>query len=95
MFDKIEKKIHAIQNEPEHIRLRYLWGAVLISMMLVVFIWVMSLKTTFLQVHNDKDMQKSLETLQEQIDTIKSPTEQPSVSIDDLLQKPATQQPEM
>ncbi|MFA5986427.1 MAG: hypothetical protein WC819_03705 [Parcubacteria group bacterium] len=95
MFDKIEKKIHDIQNEPEHIRLRYLWGAVLISMMLIVFIWVMSLKTTFLQVRNDKDMQKSLETLQEQLDTIKAPTDQQSVSIDDLLQKPASQQPEM
>ncbi len=95
MFDKIEKKVHDIRREPEHIRMRYMWGALALSMSLIIFIWIMSMKTSFLQIQNDPDMHQSLDTLQEQIDTIKVPAQEEPVSIDDLLENPVKTQPEM
>ncbi len=95
MFDKIEKKVHDIRREPEHIRMRYMWGALALSMSLIIFIWIMSMKTSFLQIQNDPDMHQSLDTLQEQIDTIKVPAQEEPVSIDDLLESPTKTSPEM
>ncbi len=95
MFDKIEKKVHDIRREPEHIRMRYMWGALALSMSLIIFIWIMSMKTSFLQIQNDPDMHQSLDTLQEQIDTIKVPAQEEPVSIDDLLENPTKTQPEL
>lgn len=95
MFDKIEKKVHDIRREPEHIRMRYMWGALALSMAVIIFIWIMSMKTNFLQIQNDPDMHQSLDTLQEQIDTIKAPAQEEPVSIDDLLENPTKTQPEL
>lgn len=40
IYDKIEQ----IRQKPEHVRLRYVWICVAVSMVLVVFIWAISLK---------------------------------------------------
>jgi hypothetical protein len=86
MFDKIEKKIYEIRRQPEHIRLRYVWGAVALSMIFVIFIWIMSVKINFLKVQSDADTKRSLEGMQEQFQNIVPQQQsQGSVSIDDLL----------
>ncbi len=38
------EKIEEIRQKPEHIRLRYVWVMVAISMVFILFIWIMSLK---------------------------------------------------
>lgn len=43
IFDKIEN----ICRQPEHIRLRYVWLGVIVSMILIVIIWIFSLQETF------------------------------------------------
>jgi hypothetical protein len=41
----LSEKIEKIRKEPEHIRLRYIWLAVFISMFLIVMLWILSLQT--------------------------------------------------
>lgn len=43
----INEKIEEIRQKPEHERVRYVWGAVAISMLFVVIIWIVSLKENF------------------------------------------------
>ena len=38
------KKIEGIRQKPEHIRMRFVWAMVTISMLLVIMIWFFSLK---------------------------------------------------
>jgi len=40
-------KIEEIRQKPEHEKIRYVWGMVAISMVLVVFIWMFSFKSMF------------------------------------------------
>lgn len=43
----INKKIEEIRQKPEHERVRYVFGAVAISMFFLIVIWVISLKDSF------------------------------------------------
>lgn len=43
----ISEKIEEIRKKPEHIRLRYVWGLVAVSMFFVIIIWIFSLKDSF------------------------------------------------
>jgi len=90
MFDKIEKKVHHIRQEPLHIRVRYVWVAVAITMFFVLFIWVLSMKMNFLNISNDIQTQESIDELQKKIDTIRGDTTEDPVSIDDLLKQSAS-----
>lgn len=90
MFDQIEKKVEDIRKQPEHIRVRYVWGAVAITMFFVIFIWLLSMKTNFTQLNNDPETQESIDELQKRIDEMNvGGTTSDSVSIDDLLEQNA------
>lgn len=54
----LSEKIDEIRHKPEHIRIRYVWGMVVISMFFIVIIWVFSLKEN-LQQFKSSDNQKS------------------------------------
>ena len=41
----ISSKIEAIRQKPEHIRLRYVWFFVVLSMTFIFIIWIFSLKS--------------------------------------------------
>jgi len=43
----INRKIEEIRRKPEHIRMRYVWGAVAIAMFFIIIIWLFSLQETF------------------------------------------------
>lgn len=47
MTERIIQKIEHIRSLPEHIRLRYTIGAVIICMIFVVGVWVLTLKQGF------------------------------------------------
>ncbi len=64
----INKKIEEIRQQPEHIRLRYIWGLVAISMLFIVTIWVFSLKESAKKLHSEDtsnlpDISQSLEEI--------------------------------
>lgn len=40
----ISNKIEEIRRKPEHIRLRYVWSLVAVSMFFIIIIWFFSLK---------------------------------------------------
>jgi len=93
MFEKIEKKVDDIREEPEHIRIRYVWLAVFVTMFLVIFIWLTSIKTNFTQIQNNPKSQQEIDEIKKRIDDLNpenaTPAEKP-VSIDDLLEYDAT-----
>ncbi len=92
MFDRIDEKVKEIRQQPENIRIRYVWGAVIITMFIVIFIWVISLKINFLQMNTDQETQESIDELKERIDSINSdnPINNDSISIDELLKQSPT-----
>ncbi len=45
--EKISNRIEDIRRQPEHIRLKYAWGAVAFSMFFIVAIWIFSLGSLF------------------------------------------------
>ena len=45
----IAKKIEEIRSKPEHIRLRYVWFFVFLSMIMVLFVWFFSMKMQMMQ----------------------------------------------
>jgi hypothetical protein len=50
MTERIIQKIEHIRSLPEHMRLRYAFGAVAICMIFVIGIWMLTLKQGFLQM---------------------------------------------
>ena len=92
MFDKIDDKVKEIREQPENIRIRYVWGAVIITMFIIIFIWVISMQINFLQVETDTEAQQSIDELKDRIDNIssKSPVNNDSISIDELLEQSAS-----
>lgn len=93
MFDKIEKKVADIREQPEHVRMRYVWLAVSVAMFLIIFIWLVSLRTSFLQIHNDPTSQQNIDDIKKRINELdpnNSTTTEKPVSIDELLEHNAT-----
>ncbi len=99
MFESLERKINEIRQQPEHIRLRYMWGALIISMIFIFAIWIMSIRINFVHVRNDDRSQATVDNIQQQINDIGDTTQRMQqqqrdngVSIQDLLSQPQTQQ---
>lgn len=92
MFDRIEKKVEEIRQKPEHIRKRYVWFWVTAVMIVVIFIWVISMQITFFNMESTTttadENSDSLSDLQESLDAIDTDMiDSESVSIDDLLEQ--------
>lgn len=47
----IAEKIEQIRQKPEHIRVRYVWFSVFVSMFLVLTVWYFSAKTQMVQLN--------------------------------------------
>lgn len=94
MFDKIEKKVDNIREQPEHIRMRYVWLAVGVTMFLVIFIWLVSLRTSFLQINTNTKSQEDIDNIKKRINELDpnnlTPIKEP-ISIDELLENNAAQ----
>ena len=94
MFDEIEQKVEEIREQPEHVRMRYVWLAVGVTMFLVIFIWLISLRTTFLQMHSDTKPQQNIDDIKKRINELDSDsttsTKKP-ISIDELLENSTSQ----
>jgi heme exporter protein D len=79
---KISEKISQIRQQPEHIRLRYVWSAVAISMFFIIAIWIFSMGSLFrggqdlLEQKNTPNITEQLRAIKEQAPSIKNLTEQ-------------------
>jgi len=51
----LAKKIEEIKRKPEHIRLRYVWFFVAMSMVVVLFVWFFSLKIQMAQFNGSEN----------------------------------------
>ena len=51
----ISNKIEEIRRKPEHIRMRYVWGSVLIVMLLVLILWAFSIQDAFRKKDSQND----------------------------------------
>lgn len=78
----ISEKIAAIRKEPDHIRIRYVWGCVAASMVLIVMIWLFSI-AAMLKKDSPKTNTDNLEQLKSQIQNIN----QQAPSIKDIGQQ--------
>jgi len=92
----ISNKIEEIRQKPEHIRIRYVWGLVAISMVVVIIIWVFSLEDSFKKVDSGNgqtlpDFKKSLEELNNMNPSIQEINENPSGNESSVSQPPEEQ----
>lgn len=87
----ISEKIAAIRREPENVRMRYVWGSVSISMLIIFAIWIFSINAMF---KNNKESSKKeldsnagiteqLKNLKQQAPSFKEYTTQPSNPMSD------------
>lgn len=75
----LSQKLEEIKQKPEHIRIRYVWISVLVSMFLIVIIWFFSIQARIASV-GEKSI-KATGNLQEQFNKLKDS----APSIDDLV----------
>jgi hypothetical protein len=77
----IWEKIEWVRQQPEHIRMRYVFGCLIISMSFVIGIWLLSLKESFGNI--SRDVSNTAEKSKEQLPDVKMP------ALDSLLEKNA------
>ena len=82
---KIKEKIEQINKEPEHVRMKYVWICVAVSMFVIFIVWIFSIVSMFtnkqsISVDNNSsgfaDTQKQFQDLKEQASTLKSLNDQ-------------------
>lgn len=87
---KLEEKIENIRKQPDHIRLRWVWGSVLVSMLIIFIIWIFSINLMFKNGKNDlpqntdvlvSDLKDQTNQIKEQAKTLKAGTEGVSQAI--------------
>jgi hypothetical protein len=47
MKEFIVRKVEEIREKPEHIRVRYVWTAVCVAMVLILTLWIITLRFSF------------------------------------------------
>ena len=67
----INKKIEEIRQQPEHVRIRYVWIAVAVSMFFIILIWLFSLNESFKKTNPASDM-KNLPSIKQSIEEMQS-----------------------
>jgi len=77
----IYEKIEEIRNKPEHIRMRYVWILMIVSMVIIITIWIISfwgaksrqaIENDPMEVFNDlKSQTQTLDQYKDQADELK------------------------
>ncbi|EKE20340.1 MAG: hypothetical protein ACD_8C00019G0002 [uncultured bacterium] len=82
---KISDKIEEIRNEPEHVRIRWVWISVIVSMLFILAIWIFSMGSLF-QGDENKDNSLQLPNITQQLPDLK----QVAPSLEDLSEQVLT-----
>lgn len=69
MTERIARKIEEIRLQPEHVRLQYALGAVLVCMIFVLGVWILTLREGFLGVSAEMEEQDG--TVENSISTVR------------------------
>ncbi|MCX6763968.1 MAG: hypothetical protein NTZ97_04575 [Candidatus Moranbacteria bacterium] len=69
----IQHKIEQIRRKPEHIRQRYVWGLVAVSMAIILIIWIFSLSVELKNNAASPEIQSEISSQQQ---TLKSQAEE-------------------
>lgn len=85
----INEKIDEIRKKPEHIRMRYVWGSVFLSMLFIICIWIFSIVVMFkgdddsIEITNDgnKEVLEKIEEIKKGASLLKEGTENISKSL--------------
>lgn len=87
----ISEKIEEIRNQPEYMRVRYVWGCVAVSMFIIFILWIFSIASMFANEKKNSNQTTSeavpsineqLQALQAQSKSLKDLNDQ-SLTIDD------------
>lgn len=87
----ISEKIEEIRNQPEYMRVRYVWGCVAVSMFIIFILWIFSIASMFADEKKNSNqtttgvvpsMDEQLQALQAQSKSLKDLNDQ-SLTIDD------------
>ena len=71
-FSKISEKIAEVRLQPDHIRLRWVWGAVSVSMFFILGIWFFSMGSLFQGEKSDSNQKAStIPNISQQLKDIK------------------------
>ena len=96
----LSEKIEEIKRQPEHIRLRYVWFFVAVSMVAVVAIWILSIKANVGNVSSEitnmrsaSDLNDVSEKVGEQKEMLQSVFENGKEAVNGVAEK--TQSPEV
>ncbi len=73
------EKIAQIQAQPEHIRLRWMYGSITVCMIIVLFLWIISTRMNFYRVQGSSHLSEEIQKQFQQ-------EEQPS--LEELLSQP-------
>ena len=80
----LEEKIEEIRRQPDHIRLRWVWGSVLLSMLIIFIIWIFSINLMFKNSKNEvspgtedlvSELKDQTSQIKEQAKSLKATTE--------------------
>ena len=80
----ISKKIDEIREQPLHVRMRWVWGCVGLSMLIIFAVWIISMNSLFQSSNKSEDvptggidgLKAQLQELQDQAPALKSLTDQ-------------------
>jgi hypothetical protein len=56
----INRKIEEIRQKPEHIRVRYFWFMLTVSLFFVIFLWIFSMKENLSSIDNNSGVQSEI-----------------------------------
>ena len=87
----LAEKIEKIKKEPEHIRLRYVWLCVFLSMFFVITLWIFSLQANNTVETDEIDGIMDLNSFGEELDQQKKILQQTTKSIQDSSEKIETE----
>lgn len=79
MLNNINKKIREVRQLPENVRMLWVWGCVIVSMLVISIFWIFSISSMFAREQNSGTVQSGSDSLQDITDQI------------ELLQKQATE----
>ena len=57
----IDKKIEEIRQKPEHERVKYVYGAVILSMLLIITLWIFSIRESIRDITRNTESEDSSE----------------------------------
>lgn len=67
----IIKKIEEIRQQPEHIRMRWVWGCVAVAMFFVVALWIFSVAAMFSRIEDNPEPSDTMPDFAQQLKDLK------------------------